>query len=90
MVGGNFASTIILQLVDVAYNLALLSAKAVKRRRFCRFLLLLNGEGSMMIFSNSSVSSIGRSADGRALMVIETSSGSVHSGRAAAIIYSNH
>lgn len=41
----------------------------------------------MMIFSKSSISSRGRSAVRKDLTVMETSSGSVHSGRAVAIIY---
>src|ERR1700721_4195468 len=43
-------------------TLPLLAQIAVRRRRFCKLLLLLNDEGSMIIFSNSSISSMGRSA----------------------------
>lgn len=50
--------------------------------------LSLNGEGSMTTFSRSSINSMGRSAERNALTVIETSSGSVHSGSAVATIYS--
>jgi hypothetical protein len=41
----------------------------------------------MIIFSSNSISSIGRSADRKALTVMETSSGSVLSGTAAATTY---
>jgi hypothetical protein len=79
MVSGNLAGIIILQLGDVAYNLAFLSANS-RQKKVLQVFVVADGEGSIMVFSNSSMSLIGRSADRKALMVIETLSGSVHSG----------
>lgn len=79
MVSGNLAGIIILQLGDVAYNLAFLSANS-RQKKVLQVFVVADGEGSIMIFSNSSMSLIGRSADRKALTVIETLSGSVHSG----------
>jgi hypothetical protein len=57
---------------------------AVRRRSFLRLLLSLNADGSRTIFSRSSMSSVGRSAERKALTVTETSSASVDSGTAVA------
>ena len=58
---------------------------AVNKSRFYKFLFSLNGDGLMMIFSNNSTRSTGRSAERKALTVTETSSGPVDSGRVVII-----
>ena len=52
--------------------------------------LIVAGEGSMIIFSSNSMSSMGGSADRKALTVTGTLSGLVHLGKVAMIICSNY
>ena len=59
---------------------------AVRISKFWRVLLSLKAVFSKINFSKSSINSIGKSAAMNALTVIETSSGSMDSGKATALI----